>query len=73
MGVYQSATEPEIRAKRVTQWVSRMAAETMSEGLIAKTFQKQFGIPRKVKPVITYSSGGNAEYVFRWYEVETFN
>lgn len=72
MGVYQSATEPEVRRKTYREVVSGEAVWSVGKRKLIKWMRKRVGIPVKVKPEERLTSMG-WEFRFDWFEVETFN
>lgn len=72
MGVYQSATEPEVRRKSYVEIVPGNVIDSVGKRKIVKWMRKRVGIPAKVKPEERLTSMG-WEFRFDWFEVETFN
>lgn len=73
MGVYQSATEPEVRAKSYQHLFYQDELDRFGEAQLLGYFRKKHKIPAKVKPLITAHDHGTYTYRFEWFEVETFN
>lgn len=73
MGVYQSVTAPEIRRRQVKQVVTQYYLDEAGKKAVASRLRKEFNIPRKVIPTLSLALLGGVEFLFSWYEVETFN
>lgn len=72
MGVYQSATEPEVRRKTYQEIVSGRIIDSVGKRKIIKWMREGRKIPSKVEPSERLVLGG-WEFRFDWFEVETFN
>lgn len=74
MGVYQSATEPEIKRRILRQVEDRHLIDQIGEANMIAYHRKWHKIPSKTKPVVTTLSDPSAiEFYYSWFEVETFN
>ena len=72
MGVYQSATVPEVRVRTAKQIISGNIIDSMGKRAVVRMLRKEGRIPSRVEPEERLVFGG-WEFTFRWYEVETFN
>lgn len=73
MGVYQSATEPDVRAKTVKHYTTNADVENFGKDYFTRWLRKKYGIPRKTRPIIIDRGADGWTWKFEWYEVETFN
>lgn len=74
MGVYQSATLPEIRRKSFRQIEDAHLVDRFGQRAIIQRHRKTGGIPRKVNPSVVRLTDPSAyRFEYDWYEVETFN
>lgn len=72
MGVYQSATEPNVRRKSLTYMVLPYELEVFGASDVFARLRRAHKIPLKVTPTVEVSDLGT-KLVFSWFEVETFN
>lgn len=72
MGVYQSATEPEVRRKTYREVVPGNVIDSVGKRKLIKWMREHAKIPTKVQPEESLVYGG-WEFHFQWFEVETFN